>query len=119
MDNHPGRLRPDRGGVAHRLIDPSGMYLNPVAWQRAHDGREIVGACRQPGCEGKLHTSPTHQAGRITYYAAACDTCPGEIASPGARILARSALHHEMPDGWWDRRANHLQQLRRLSEGAG
>src|SRR5690606_39583457 len=35
------------------------------AWQRAHDGREVVGTCRQPGCQGKLHTVPTHKEGRI------------------------------------------------------
>lgn len=102
---------PDRGGLAHRLVDRSGMYLNPAAWQRAHEGREIVGACRNSGCEGKLHTVPTHRAGSITWYGAKCDTCEGETASPNGRILARSARHHEMPDGWWERRSEHLRQL--------
>lgn len=104
-------LVPALGGIAHRLIDASTIYLNPLAWQRAHEAREIVGTCRRTGCVGKLRTLPTHQAGPITWYGAVCDTCGGEISSPSARILSRSGRHHQMPEGWWDRRTSHLRRI--------
>jgi|SRR5690606_15879090 len=101
------------GGIAHRLIDQQ-HYLYAPAWQRAHDGREVVGTCRQPGCQGKLHTVPTHKEGRITWYAAECDNCGGEVAAPDLRTLARSGRRSEMPDGWWDRRETHLKKMAEL-----
>lgn len=106
-------------GLYPQYIDPSGFFVNRAAWQRAYHARDAVGDCRQPDCAGRMIPTPTHSVGKVDWFGAECDGVDDrdepyrhEIAAPDGRVVKGSALHSEMPTGWWDRRNEHLAKLK-------
>lgn len=99
---------PLQHGIGRSLLDPSGMWLNTSAWNRAANGGEFVGSCRV--CGDHMVAEPTRTEGKIHWYTARCigADCHHDVAMPDGRILRRSARHDEMPQGFWDKRTGAL-----------
>lgn len=94
---------PSKHGLYRRFLKDDGS-LNTPSWNRAADGGEHVGTCRE--CGFYLLGSPTQQDGRITWYSAYCTNpaCGKETAAPNAEYLRRTSRHSHMPEGYWAQR---------------
>lgn len=104
-----------RNGLSRRLVDSMGIIIGP-AWERAADGNELVGSCRQPGhkgnvCDGHLVTDPTIEVHKMIWYQARCLRCLHQIVAPNGRTLPRSSRRGEMPDGAWELRMKHMAAI--------
>jgi len=102
-------------GLSNRFVDGTGFIHGP-AWNRAGEGLQVVGTCRQRGCPGLLLAQPTHQENNRTWYGAECNECGHEVVAPDGRTLPRSSRRDEMPGGAWDRREELLKKLKEAAK---
>ena len=99
---------PREHGIYKSFLDQDGT-ITTTAWNRAVEGGEHVGTCRE--CGFYMLARPTTQQGRITWYWAYCTNAAGcgkEIGAPNGEALRRSSRHDEMPDGYWAARLKEM-----------